>query len=290
MYAATASFHGYAAWKGKLVRTAYVSAVLCLLALSACAYTSTQVPEVTDAELTAEQQEQLRLSAEEKMRAKHRAAKRRLAMQERLLRVYDKVSAAAVPICSRLGIEGRSCVYEIELAKPYSPLNAMADGKKIIVTPAMMRFAKDDAELAYVLGHEYAHNMMGHVSMMRKNVTIGSVVGTLLDVVAGTQGVSTGGVLSEAGAHAGVLVHSTQMEAEADYIGLYITHHAGYALDKAPAFWRRMSNRDPEGIFMSTTHPSNPERFVMLKKTIAEIEEKHHNKVDVFPKLKPETP
>jgi hypothetical protein len=43
-----------------------------------------------------------------------------------------------------------------------SDLNAWADGQRVMVTTAMMRQAANDDELAFVIAHEMAHNILGH--------------------------------------------------------------------------------------------------------------------------------
>lgn len=46
-------------------------------------------------------------------------------------------------------------------------LNAWADGRNIVVTARMMRFAATDDELAFVVAHEMAHNLLGHAAKLR---------------------------------------------------------------------------------------------------------------------------
>lgn len=43
-----------------------------------------------------------------------------------------------------------------------SNLNAWSDGKRVMVTTAMMQQAANDDELAFVIAHEMAHNILGH--------------------------------------------------------------------------------------------------------------------------------
>jgi hypothetical protein len=43
-----------------------------------------------------------------------------------------------------------------------SALNAWADGKHIVVTTAMTKFARSKDEIAFVIAHEMAHNILGH--------------------------------------------------------------------------------------------------------------------------------
>ena len=50
---------------------------------------------------------------------------------------------------------------------PDEELNAWTDGYYIAVTSRMMRFAADDAELAFVMAHEMAHNMLDHAQPRR---------------------------------------------------------------------------------------------------------------------------
>lgn len=45
-----------------------------------------------------------------------------------------------------------------------SALNAWSDGRRVFVSSAMMRLAETDDELAFVVGHEMAHNILGHTS------------------------------------------------------------------------------------------------------------------------------
>jgi Zn-dependent protease with chaperone function len=45
-----------------------------------------------------------------------------------------------------------------------SDLNAWSDGSRVFVSSAMMRIARSDDELAFVVAHEMAHNILGHSS------------------------------------------------------------------------------------------------------------------------------
>ena len=59
-------------------------------------------------------------------------------------------------------------------------------------------------------------------------------------------------------------------------MGLYLAARAGYRIGGAPDFWRRMAVEHPASIRgnMLATHPSPPQRSVMLRRTIDEIENK----------------
>ena len=61
-----------------------------------------------------------------------------------------------------------SCDYPV-LLDPDDAVNAFADGEKLHITRGMMRFIRDDNELALVLAHELAHNTMGHIDAKQQN-------------------------------------------------------------------------------------------------------------------------
>jgi predicted Zn-dependent protease len=83
----------------------------------------------------------------------------------------------------------------------------------------MMRFA-NDAELVGVLGHEIAHNAMGHIEARKKNALLGGLLGAILDVAAATQGVNTQGQNTANFMAAAARAFSQDFEREADYVGM----------------------------------------------------------------------
>jgi hypothetical protein len=160
-------------------------------------------------------------------------------------------------------------------------VNAFADGQNVFITTGMLRFVESDDELALVLGHEFAHNALGHVEQMRAQ----SVGGMLLDLAVGVfTGVNTGGVFSGLGGR----MFSKEFEADSDYMGLYMAARAGFDINMAPNFWRRMAVEHPGSIKKNymATHPSTPERAAALRETIEEIEEKLRGGMPLAPKYK----
>lgn len=55
----------------------------------------------------------------------------------------------------------RGCGGQLTLANS-SGLNAWADGRHIVLTTGMNAFARSDDEIAFVIAHEMAHNILGH--------------------------------------------------------------------------------------------------------------------------------
>lgn len=247
------------------------------LIASACAGPLTQVGTVSRADVKAEQQEQLRLAAE-----------LALANQQRVDRLAAPLLHAAGPLCGRVkpakppkrGREEASLVAPSEGVCPFQvrvphadELNAAADGSKIYVATAMLRFASDD-ELSVVLAHEIAHNAMRHRDAQMKNVLGGALLGAVADIAMAAGGHNTGGQYTQMGADAGAKAFSQDFEREADYVGLYILAWAGLPVDKASGFWRRMAVEHPTGIVFASTHPTTAERFVRLEQWAREVKTK----------------
>lgn len=213
----------------------------------------------------------------------------RIAQQQRLMLVSSALSKAGISLCAKVATTAGNCAYEFELlaAHEKNGANAFTDGNKISITPSMMRFARRDEELAIVLSHELAHAMLGHSQAKSQHSAAGLLMGAVLDSLASSQGFGSNDNFRRAGAEIGTLVYSADFEREADYVGLYIMARAGYAIAAAPDFWRKMSLKKPASFAVSTTHPSNPERTVLLEKTVAEIMTKKHHGQLLDPEWKP---
>ena len=180
-----------------------------------------------------------------------------------------------------------ACTFSAKVAIKET-VNAFADGNTIAVTTGMLRFVKSDDELAVVLGHELAHNILAHPTKGRGSAIAGGFLGLLLDAAAAAGGVNTGGLFSQWGAQAGRLMFSKDYEREADYLGLYFAARAGFDPSRAPDLWRRMAIEHPASIkdnFLAT-HPSTPERAATLQATVQEINNKLRSETSLLPSRK----
>ena len=165
------------------------------------------------------------------------------------------------------------CSYPVVIIdKPQ--VNAYADGKGIYVYRGMMDFVRSDEELALVLGHEMAHDFRGHLEAKRKNAIVGQAVGAVFDVLLAAGTGVAGSTFSRMGGSLTAGAYSQDFEAEADYVGLYVMARAGYRIDDAANFWRRMAISSPGSITMTSDHPATPERFVALQAAVKEIDVK----------------
>jgi predicted Zn-dependent protease len=77
----------------------------------------------------------------------------------------------------RLTIRGElGCGGEVILTNS-SDLNAWSDGHHVIVTTAMMRETANDDELAFIIAHEMAHNILGHASWHKDSLSLFGILG-----------------------------------------------------------------------------------------------------------------
>ncbi len=161
------------------------------------------------------------------------------------------------------------CRYPLSITQQQI-INAFADGEKIAITQGMVSFARTDDELALVIAHEMAHNLMKHIEAKKQNAAGGFLADLALAVL--TRGAYKDASFTNAAAQA----YSQEFEAEADYVGLYIMAKAGLPIDEAPKFWRRMAIAHPANIKTnhSASHPSTASRMVALEATVAEIKAK----------------
>ncbi|MGB1361562.1 MAG: M48 family metalloprotease [Alphaproteobacteria bacterium] len=162
-------------------------------------------------------------------------------------------------------------------------MNAMADGNTIYMFPELYNFLGKNDYINTVIAHEIAHNIMSHRARKSMNSSTGQLIGLGVNILLGgnqqTQNdmMQIGHDLSQA--------NSPEFEAEADYMGLYIMKRAGYNINNSPDNWRRMTlaEKSSDGIGVDTSHPSNPKRFVAIKKAVKEINRKAKNGQPLVP-------
>ena len=118
-----------------------------------------------------------------------------------------------------------------------------------------MDFVQSDDELALIIGHELAHNTMGHIRKVLSNYIV-----------------SFGGTR-----------YTRPFESEADYVGLYYLVRAGYSPEGVESFWQRLATKAPRGINRAKTHPTFPDRYLRIKAARDEILSKQKAATPLLP-------
>lgn len=261
-------------------------AIAALLLLTACQQPGTHGPQGTAEEIAQESAYQdLLIEQAEARGGSPRPWRKKQGTQAQFERVAGHIEEAGADICRAMGLAKNGCYYDFSVSQDHD-INAHADGKRIVVTNGMLRFVDSDDELALVIAHEMAHNLMQHTRSKQINSLVGTALGYALDAAAGAYGVGTSGGFSQAGSEIGGLSYSAAFEQEADYVGMYIAARAGYDVKRATGFWRRFTVQEPDTAYGGLTHPSNPERFVAMQKTVQEIAVKRKDRLPLVPEFK----
>jgi membrane-associated protease RseP (regulator of RpoE activity) len=129
-----------------------------------------------------------------------------------------------------------ACDYQVELSAS-EDVNAFAEERHVVVTEGMLTLLSHDDQLALVVGHELGHISAGH---------------------------TTGGVDPGMG---------TNMEAEADYLGIYFAARAGYDISGAKDVLRRIV-AVRHGGFVDAEYIG--QRFRAIEAALAEINAKRN--------------
>ncbi len=154
--------------------------------------------------------------------------------------------------------EGCAYVYQVD---PSTELNAHADGKRVYIASALAAFAETDADLAVVLGHEMAHNVLEHRAFFDERGFARSILGN----------------------YGNAPWELVAAEREADRLGLYLMARAGYDPAQAPMFWRALSDRNPALRYAQWGHPSARSRIRAHEAVVAEIRRLQADNLPLLP-------
>lgn len=171
----------------------------------------------------------------------------------------------------RARTSGMNCDFLIRVdTRPGQPPNAFQtlnkSGRPLIVfTSALIDDARNTDELAFVMGHEAAHHIRGHIARAQQNAVAGAVIAGSLAVLLGGSGEAIDAA-QRSGAQIGARTYSKEFELEADALGTIITARAGYNPVRGAEFFRRIP--DPGNRFLGT-HPPNAQRIEVVRRTAA---------------------
>jgi predicted Zn-dependent protease len=117
------------------------------------------------------------------------------------------------------------------------------------MTTRLLSFVRSDDELALVLAHEMAHNILGHPARLRA-----------LNVPRGPSR-----SLGKSGRHV------WQTEEEADRLAVKLLAAAGYDLGAVMPFWRRFYASYESKLQLFRTHPSLAARERIFRQAVADL-------------------
>lgn len=177
----------------------------------------------------------------------------------RITAIHDQIDAAfaAGPVTLGLLRDGRplsvtvtgtpACWSFVEIGRGTGH-QASAEGKVVTIDQGLLAEIQSEADLAFILGHELAHNFLKTREQLDAKGT-------------------SFGLFSAFGENGARLRDS---EREADYWGVYMSSWAGYDPHSGANFWRRHSRMDVNGL-IAMSHPSNGARIHDLEAAADEI-------------------
>jgi predicted Zn-dependent protease len=188
--------------------------------------------------------------------------------------IADYVRSVGQKIAVQSGGGARAADYTVTLLNS-NVNNAFAiPGGYVYITRQLLALMNDEAELAFVMGHEVAHVAARH-GQKRQNRS------NLSNILAGLAGAVTGSDLIAQGANmvAGLttLGYSRDQERQADSLGVQYLTRAGYdplgsvdslaALGAQTKLEAQLAGRDgAEPSKWLSTHPANDERVARIRK------------------------
>ncbi len=203
---------------------------------------------------------------------------------ETLRRVRERLLQPATALCQEMRVG--ACRWQIRASRSRE-VNAYAAGSGLVVIQkGVLNFARNDAEVAFVVAHEIGHHAANHVRQGRRNAAVGRLLGQLLlpsiavtiaDIMRPRRTDSRREARAELGEELGRLTFSREQEREADYLAGIMLHRAGYSLQQARGFLltlaRDVKDREADELdaHFFDTHPSGPERIAAFDRAIAEI-------------------
>ncbi|MBW7922147.1 MAG: M48 family metalloprotease [Rubellimicrobium sp.] len=191
-------------------------------------------------------------------------------------RTFVATLSTLVPVatseCAARTPAGTNCDFRILVDdRPGMPPNAfqMRDdaGRPVIgITLALIAEVGNADELAFIISHEVAHHILGHLDLQSRNAAIGAAA---LGQLAQTLGASDPGTvrqLQQLGAEVGARTYSRDYELEADRLGTVIAYRAGFDPLRGAQFFARIP--DPGNRFLGT-HPPNAARVAVVRQVMA---------------------
>lgn len=195
------------------------------------------------------------------------------AVAQTFIQVVAAVEPVAEDLCRKRGAV-RTCDFRIVVdPRPGQPPNAFqtldSRGRPVIgFTLALIADARNPDELAFVLGHEAAHHIEGHIGRRQDEALTGALVAGVLAQAGGLTADEVRAA-QNLGAEVAARSYSREFELEADALGAEIALIAGFDPVLGAGFFDRLP--DPGDRFLGS-HPPNAERKAVVAGTVRRLE------------------
>lgn len=188
------------------------------------------------------------------------------------VQVIERVEPLAEKLCLER-TRGINCDIEIVVdGRPNQPPNAFQTvdraGRPIVgFTVALIADARNADEIAFVMGHEAAHHIAGHIPRRAETAQTSAILASVLAQASGA-GPEAVRAATSFGAEVGSRRYSKDFELEADALGAEIAFLAGFDPVRGAQFFSRLP--DPGDQFLGS-HPPNAQRQAVVAQTVASL-------------------
>ena len=147
---------------------------------------------------------------------------------------------------------------------------SMAPNGMMQIWTGLLLHAENEAQVAYVLGHEIGHYVRRHSVQQFRDLRTKAAASVFFTTLAGAAGVGFVGPLIQLATVSSVFAFSRDNEREADDVGFELMVAAGYDAHEAPKIWetllaQRAATKNPQASIFFATHPPTEERVATLK-------------------------
>ncbi|MEY8096039.1 M48 family metalloprotease [Falsihalocynthiibacter sp. S25ZX9] len=189
--------------------------------------------------------------------------------EQDFLRVAGRIEIVAESFCHEARTRGNCDFLIVMDDRAHQPSNAYQflseNGRPVLaVTISLLDEVQNDDELAFVIGHEAAHHVAGHLEQQMAMASQGAMLGSFTATILGAdpEAIETA---RDIGAFVGSRQFSKQHELEADQLGALIALEAGFDPEIGVAYFTRIP--DPGEEFLGS-HPSNADRIETVRSAV----------------------
>lgn len=186
--------------------------------------------------------------------------------------VVQRLEPVTEDIC-RARTRGVNCdfliVVDDRLGQPPNAFQTLdREGRPVLgFTLALIGDARNPDEIAFVLGHEASHHILGHLPQTNANTQGAAMAAAILAAATGASP-QAAEQLTGMAATVGARSYAKEFELQADAMGAEITYLSGYDPVLGTGFFDRLP--DPGDAFLGT-HPPNAARKAVVARVVADL-------------------
>lgn len=186
--------------------------------------------------------------------------------------VVQRLEPVTEDIC-RARTRGVNCdfliVVDDRLGQPPNAFQTLdRQGRPVLgFTLSLIGDARNPDEIAFVLGHEASHHILGHLPQTQANAQGAAMAAAILAAASGASPQAAEQITGMA-ATVGARSYAKEFELEADAMGAEIAYRSGYDPVLGTGFFDRLP--DPGDAFLGT-HPPNTARKALVAQVVARL-------------------